>query len=82
MNPAINENREQSRRSFFGSSVKLVGVGAVAATLGAQTAKPPSDVDLLNYALTLENLESAFYVQGLTKLAAGDLAEGLAEPSP
>ncbi len=72
MNPTAKENREQSRRSFFGSSVKLVGVGAVAATLGAQTTKPPSDVDLLNYALTLENLESAFYVQGLTKLTAAD----------
>ncbi len=74
MNPTAKENREQSRRSFFGSSVKLVGVGAVAATLGAQTTKPPSDVDLLNYALTLENLESAFYVQGLTKLTAADFA--------
>jgi rubrerythrin len=67
---------EQSRRSFFGSSVKLVGAGAVAATLGAQTTTPttPSDVDLLNYALTLENIEAAFYVQGLTKLTAGDFA--------
>ena len=74
MNPAANENREQSRRSFFGSSVKLIGAGAVAATLGAQTANPPSDVDLLNYALTLENLEAAFYVQGLTKLTAADFA--------
>jgi hypothetical protein len=74
MNPAAKENREQSRRSFFGSSVKLVGVGAVAATLGAQSTKPPSDVDLLNYALTLENLEAAFYVQGLTKLTAADFA--------
>lgn len=74
MNPTAKENREQSRRSFFGSSVKLVGVGAVAATLGAQTAKPPSDVDLLNYALTLENLEAAFYVQGLTKLTAAEFA--------
>ncbi len=68
------ESTEPSRRSFFGSSVKLVGAGAIAATLGAQTAKPPSDIDLLNYALTLENLEAAFYVQGLTKLTAGDFA--------
>ncbi len=74
MNPAANDNREHSRRSFFGNSVKLVGAGAVAATLGAQITKPPSDVDLLNYALTLENLEAAFYVQGLTKLTAADFA--------
>jgi rubrerythrin len=74
MNSITREGREQSRRSFFGSSVKLVGAGAVAATLGAQTAKPPSDIDLLNYALTLENLEAAFYVQGLTKLTAADFS--------
>ena len=74
MNPAADVKSEQSRRSFFASSVKLVGVGAVAATLGAQTAKPPSDIDILNYALTLENLESTFYVQGLTKLMASDFA--------
>jgi len=75
MNPAANVNKEQSRRSFFGSSAKLVGAGAVAATLGAQTTtKPPSDIDLLNYALTLENIEAAFYVQGLTKLTSADFA--------
>jgi hypothetical protein len=33
-----------------------------------------TDIDLLNYALTLENLEAAFYVQGLTKLSASDFA--------
>ncbi len=74
MNSSANEKPEQSRRSFFGSSVKIVGAGAIAATLGAQTTKAPSDVDLLNYALTLENLEAAFYVQGLTKLMASDFA--------
>jgi hypothetical protein len=68
------QSREQSRRNFFGSSVKLVGAGAVAATLGAQTATKPTDIDLLNYALTLENIEAAFYTQGLTKLAASDFA--------
>ena len=36
--------------------------------------KGSSDIDLLNYALTLENLESAFYVQRLTKLMASDFA--------
>jgi hypothetical protein len=69
-----SESQSQSRRRFFGTSVKLVGAGAVAATLGAQSTKPPSDIDLLNYALTLENLEAALYVQGLTKFTAADFA--------
>jgi rubrerythrin len=70
----IKESREQSRRSFFGNSVKLVGAGAaIAATAGAQT-KPLTDLDILNYALTLENLGAAFYVQGLTNLTASDFA--------
>src|SRR3954447_4518305 len=79
MSLKTKESREQSRRSFFGSSVKLVGAGAVAATLGAQTTtKPPTDLDLLNYALTLEYIEAAFYTQALTKLTAADFAASTA----
>jgi hypothetical protein len=74
MSLKTSESQSQSRRRFFGTSVKLVGAGAVAATLGAQSTKPPSDIDLLNYALTLENLEAALYVQGLTKFTAADFA--------
>ena len=39
-------------------------------SLGAQTAPP--DLSLLNFALTLENLEAAFYTQGLTQFSSAD----------
>src|SRR4030088_2229041 len=75
MTSKIQESPEQSRRRFFGNSMKLVGAGAVAVAASAQTTTTAAtDVDLLNYALTLENLEAAFYVQGLTKLTASDFA--------
>src|SRR6476469_3439565 len=69
------DSPEQSRRRFFGHSMKLVGAGAVAVAASAQTTTTATtDIDLLNYALTLEHLEAAFYSQGLTKLAASDFA--------
>ena len=35
-----------------------------------------SDIDILNYALTLEHLEAAFYVQGLDTFGAGSFRTG------
>ncbi|GAA3130620.1 rubrerythrin [Kribbella aluminosa] len=75
--PVLEFADEQSRRSFLRNAA-LVGVGltyaasrlgdpvAFSATdrgFGPQAAK--SDLDILNYALTLEYLESAFYTTGL-----------------
>jgi hypothetical protein len=37
------------------------------------TPESPTDVDMLNYALTLEHLEANFYVQGLRKFGEQDV---------
>lgn len=61
------------RRSFLKRSALLFGAGAVAASaLKAQTSPAMSDLNILNYALTLEHLEAAFYVEGLTRYSAAD----------
>jgi len=65
------------RKAGLGSAALVAG-GSLAGVLpGAAkahtTPTPPSDVDMLNYALTLEHLEAAFYVQGLGVFSRGDL---------
>jgi rubrerythrin len=70
-----------SRRSFLGASgsvlaaLALGGVHgrAAAATLPTPTAEM-TDVDALNYALTLEHLEYAFYNQGQSHFSRSDFA--------
>lgn len=67
-----------SRRSFFQKSAILFGAGALGTRLGAQSTSTggtaPTDLDVLNYALALENLEAAFYTQGLNRFTAGDFS--------
>ena len=65
-----------SRKRFLTGSAALLGGGALAAALprmaqAHETNNPPSDVDILNYALTLEHLEYAFYRKGLRKFGEG-----------
>ena len=65
------------RKAGLGSAALVAG-GSLAGVLpGAAkadtTPTPPSDVDMLNYALTLEHLEAAFYVEGLGVFSRGDL---------
>ncbi len=64
-----------SRRRFLIGSAALVG-GALAGLPGVarahQTDDPPTDIDLLNYALTLEHLEYAFYRDGLRRFSEDD----------
>lgn len=69
--------RPLSRRSFLSGSAALLAGGALLAAPGVarahDTADPPSDVDMLNFALTLEHLEATFYRQGLEKFGAKDI---------
>ena len=74
MNTLMNETN--SRRSFFSKSAALFGAGALATKImTAQTTTPSAstDLDILNYALALENLEAAFYVNGLSRFGPSDL---------
>jgi rubrerythrin len=60
-----------SRRGFLTGSAAALAGGALVAIPGVArahtTANPPYDVAILNYALTLEHLEYAFYRDGLEK---------------
>ena len=70
-----------SRRKFLAGSAAALAGGALMAVPGAALAKDDdggnkhgrvTDVDILNYALTLEYLEATFYTQGLNKFDKGD----------
>jgi len=59
------------RRELMLRSAALFGAGALlTSSLEAQTAPP--DLTLLNFAMTLENLEAAFYTQGLAQFSSTD----------
>ncbi len=72
-----------SRRDFFQKTAVLFGAGAMATQLvgqttgtGTGTTAAPTDLDVLQYALALENLEAAFYNQGVARFGATDFANG------
>src|SRR4051812_31973837 len=71
-----SERRRLSRRGLLGGSLKLAGSAAVAMSLTTipggfsirslvAAQEMTSDLDVLNYALTLEHLEYAFYRDGV-----------------
>jgi rubrerythrin len=84
---AISEERvtKVSRRTLLGTGTKLAAGGAAAmialsspafARLVAAQAFT-DDIDILNYALTLEHLEYAFYRDGLAGFSADLFPEGV-----
>ena len=70
------EQLAESRRGFFENAAKVfAGTAMAVAALDAQNAPNPvaGDIGVLNYALTLEHLEAAFYNQALQQLSSADL---------
>ena len=81
------ERRRMSRRGLLGGSLKLAGGAAVALSLTAvptafslrgmaAAQERTSDVEVLNYALTLEHLEYAFYRDGIGLFSFGPDSRG------
>src|SRR3954471_4639384 len=59
-----------NRKSFLRNGGIIAGAGAILAAMPAfarAASVPKGDVDILNYALTLEYLESAFYAEAVSK---------------
>lgn len=80
---ATERQRLASRRGFLSGAAKVAGGGALAmaalpASGGLRSVVAQDfadDLDILNYALTLEHLESFFYTEGLTNFEEGDFTE-------
>jgi rubrerythrin len=83
----VDEQRRLSRRGILTSSLKLAGGAAVAMSLTAMPGpfsiralvaaqELTSDIDVLNYALTLEHLEYSFYRDGIGLFTFGSDSRG------
>jgi hypothetical protein len=74
--PGEHESQLTSRRRFLAGSAAALAGGALLAVYGMArahtTPESPTDVDMLNYALTLEHLEANFHVQGLRRFGEQD----------
>ncbi|MEP7288470.1 MAG: ferritin-like domain-containing protein [Chloroflexota bacterium] len=74
------QSKDLSRRNFLKGSVIVAGASVIGLETFLNTTKVAAfagpDIDILNYALTLEHLEYAFYRDGLNKFStfAGSMA--------
>jgi rubrerythrin len=75
------------RRTFMKGVARVLGVGTAAQIMNAQTGSTPptpsaaNDLNILNYALTLELLEATFYTQGLARFSSSDFAQSMTAQS-
>jgi len=86
---AVSEERERSisRRTLLGTGSKLAIGGAAAMMVASSPALTrlvaaqdfTDDLDVLNYALTLEHLEYAFYRDGLDQFNSDNFDDGVFE---
>ncbi|KAL5089469.1 hypothetical protein Trisim1_005165 [Trichoderma cf. simile WF8] len=60
---------------FSQAAIALFAAGIVAAAPAVEKRAAITDVDILNYALTLEHLEDTFYRQGLANFTQDDFAK-------
>lgn len=67
-----------SRRGWvLGAGLAGAALAVKSASAQSDTSTNLSDVSVLNYALTLEHLEAAFYTQGLTRYRATDFSSAM-----
>ena len=86
---AVERERVQTRRAVLGTGARVAAAGALGtAFAGAGVISPASialaqefenDIEILNYALTLEHLEYAFYRDGLAELGKAQFDESAGE---
>jgi rubrerythrin len=75
--PANADSRRSFLRQSFSGGLLAAGLGTL--LLRPTTARAdthPSDLDILNFALTLEHLEAQFYIEGLNRFSARDFRSG------
>jgi hypothetical protein len=65
----------KDNRVYWSSAAVLAGAAALTSALQAQN-QAVTDIDVLNFALTLENLEATFYTQGLKQFSSSDFSGG------
>jgi hypothetical protein len=72
-------NKTVSRRDWCTGSAALVGAGAISSVAARAQMTPQTsfDITLLNFALRLENLQSAFYQQGIGMFTPADFQNSM-----